>query len=153
MNFLEQLVGEWYELQGYFVKTTVRLAHHGYGGKDLDVIAFCRKKPSEIVHIETSTDVKNPEYWRDKFGKIGPQIYEKLFGPHERIRRIAICGFGKTARDEWKESLDADGIQMLSVPEFLRPIRKTLREMPIAGSAVPENYPILRGMQFVLELR
>ena len=42
INFLEQLVAEWYEFQGYFVRRNVRVGERPGGGHDseLDVVAF-----------------------------------------------------------------------------------------------------------------
>src|SRR5690349_2182454 len=41
-NFLEQLVAEWYEFQGYFVRRNVRVGPRAGGGHagELDVVAF-----------------------------------------------------------------------------------------------------------------
>lgn len=55
MNFLEQLVSEWYEFQGYFVRRNVRIglrANGGYEG-ELDVLALHPGK-KRLLHIETS---------------------------------------------------------------------------------------------------
>jgi len=53
MNHLEQLVAEWYEYQGYFVRRNVHVGKRSNGGWEceLDVVAF---NPSEkhLVHIE-----------------------------------------------------------------------------------------------------
>jgi hypothetical protein len=57
MNFLEQLVAEWYEINGYFVRRNVRvgkLAHGGHEG-ELDVVAF-HPEQKRLVHIESSMD-------------------------------------------------------------------------------------------------
>jgi len=57
MNFLEQLVGEWYEYEGHFVRSNVRARKRAKGGWDaeLDVLAY---DPSNgtLLHVETSGD-------------------------------------------------------------------------------------------------
>ena len=57
MNFLEQLVAEWYEYEGYFVRSNVRARKRAKGGWDaeLDVLAY---DPSNLtlLHVETSGD-------------------------------------------------------------------------------------------------
>src|SRR5437016_5364675 len=42
VNFLEQLVAEWYEYQGYFIRRNVRVGKLAAGGYEceLDVVAF-----------------------------------------------------------------------------------------------------------------
>lgn len=41
-NFLEQLVAEWYEYRGYFVRRNVLVGRRSQGGQDgeLDIVAF-----------------------------------------------------------------------------------------------------------------
>jgi hypothetical protein len=56
-NFLEQLVAEWYEFRGYFVRRNIKVGPLPKGGfkSELDVVAF---HPTEkhLVHIDPSTD-------------------------------------------------------------------------------------------------
>lgn len=55
INFLEQLVAEWYEYRGFFVRRNVNVGKRTAGGHEgeLDVVAF---HPVEklLVQIETS---------------------------------------------------------------------------------------------------
>jgi hypothetical protein len=57
INFLEQLVAEWYEFNGYFVRRNVMVGRRSGGGWEceLDVVALHPKK-KRLVHIETSMD-------------------------------------------------------------------------------------------------
>ena len=57
MNFLEQLIAEWYEYQGYYVKRNIRVGKLPKGGyeEELDIVAFHPEKNS-LVHIEPSMD-------------------------------------------------------------------------------------------------
>jgi len=60
MNHLEQLVSEWYEFQGYFVRRNVHVGKRSNGGWEceLDVIAFNPQK-KHLVHIEPSMDANS----------------------------------------------------------------------------------------------
>ena len=51
MNHLEQLVGEWYEYNGYFVRRNVRVEKRLKGGfeGELDVLLFTQK--ADILFI------------------------------------------------------------------------------------------------------
>lgn len=57
MNFLEQLVAEWYAFQGYFVRTNIKFGKRAKGGYlgEMDVVAF-HPKEKTLTHIETSMD-------------------------------------------------------------------------------------------------
>lgn len=50
MNFLEQLVAEWYEYKGYFCRTNIRFGETGHDGHigEMDVVAF-HPKTKEFV--------------------------------------------------------------------------------------------------------
>ena len=57
MNFLEQVIAEWFSHKGYFVKTNIKfgkLPSGGFAG-EVDVVAF-HPQTRELVHIEASTD-------------------------------------------------------------------------------------------------
>lgn len=57
MNHLEQLVAEWYEYRGYFVRRNVQVGPRTKGGYEceLDVVAF-HPAQNHLVHIEPSMD-------------------------------------------------------------------------------------------------
>ncbi len=57
MNFLEQLIAEWYAYRGFFVRTNIRFGKRPAGGYEgeIDVAAF-NPRTKHLVHIETSTD-------------------------------------------------------------------------------------------------
>ena len=55
-NFLEQLVAEWYEFRGYFVRRNINVGPRARGSEsELDVVAFHPTK-RHLVHIEPSMD-------------------------------------------------------------------------------------------------
>ena len=57
MNHLEQIVGEWYEYSGYFVRRNVLVGKRSKGGYEgeLDIVAF-NPQTDHLVHIEPSLD-------------------------------------------------------------------------------------------------
>ena len=59
MNFLEQLVAEWYGYKGFFVRTNIKFGKnaHGKGGHvgEIDVLAY-HPTLNEFIHTECSTD-------------------------------------------------------------------------------------------------
>ena len=59
-NFLEQLIAEWYELQGYFLRRNVWVGKRAKGGYEceLDIIAFHPGK-KHLVQIEPSMDASS----------------------------------------------------------------------------------------------
>lgn len=57
LNYLEQLVAEWYEFQGYFLRRNINVGKRDRGGYEceLDVVAFHPQK-RHLVQIEPSMD-------------------------------------------------------------------------------------------------
>ena len=150
-NYLEQLVAEWYEYQGYFIRKNVmvgKLPKGGYEG-ELDIIAFSPIK-NYLVHIEPSMDAhswkKREERYKKKFDlgiKYIPNLFEGFKLP-KTIEQIALLGFASKATHT-----NLAGGNILLVPELLEQIISELKKIHIAHNAVPENMPILRNLQFV----
>src|SRR5258708_1364839 len=96
-NYLEQLVGEWYEFKGYFVRRSIRVGRRPAGGHEgeLDVVAFHPTK-RHLVHIEPSVDAhswdKREERYAKKFAagrKYIPEIFKGFDLPTD-IEQIAL---------------------------------------------------------------
>lgn len=70
VNFLEELVAEWYEYEGYFVRRNVLVGKGPKGGHEgeLDVVAF-HPKTKHLVHIEPSYDSHSWESREDSYTK------------------------------------------------------------------------------------
>lgn len=70
MNHLEQLVAEWYEFQGYFVRRNVMVDPRPRGGYEceLDVVAFHPGK-QHLVHLEPSLDADSWQRREERFAK------------------------------------------------------------------------------------
>jgi len=95
-NFLEQLVAEWYEYQGFFIRRNVLVGRRSKGGHEceLDVLAF-NPNTRTVVHIEPSMDAQSwadrEKRYKKKFDagrKHIPRIFESLGGV-EQIQQIA----------------------------------------------------------------
>lgn len=105
-NHLEQLVAEWYEYCGYFVRRNVHVGLRPKGGYEceLDVVAF-RPTDKKLVHIEPSLDADSWEHREKRYAKkfaagkkYIPKLSEALDVPVE-IDQIALFLFAsKTNR-------------------------------------------------------
>jgi hypothetical protein len=154
-NFLEQLVAEWYEYKGYFVRRNIAVGKRGKGGYEceLDVVAF-NPATAHLVHIEPSMDAdsweKRQRRFKKKFDagrKYIPILFPGLQLPDE-IEQIAILVSGSTFNHP-----TLGGGKVRIVPDLLREILEDLSDKKIASSAVPEHHALLRTLQFVVEYR
>ena len=155
MNFLEQVIAEWFSHKGYFVKTNIKfgkLPSGGFAG-EVDVVAF-DPQTRELVHIEASTvgGVGGAKLFKKKFDLAKRYYGEELFQfSYDSMRCMAIGGFAYTATPKVKNML-GEKIEVETVPEFFRKASACLRECPIPKQAISETLPLLRAMQFTLHL-
>ena len=157
MNFLEQVAAEWFTYTGHFVRTNIKLNPRPNGGYDneIDILAY-QPETRELIHAEPSSDANSWEerktkYLTKKFVFSDDQ-YSILIGKAKvnKLRKLAITGFGKSS----KSSLDwGNGIEVVLIPSFIMKITEVLSEKSPLKEAVPEGFPILRGMQFALHYR
>ena len=149
MNFLEQITSEWYVYKGYFVRTNIkfgRLSHGGWKG-EIDIAAY-NPQTKDFIHVETSTDAdswaKRKERFCRKF-RNAAEFYSELF-PFQinKIQKIALVGFSKP---KIKPNF-GDSINVILVPDFFREITNELKKKNPMQVAIPENYPLLRAIQF-----
>lgn len=155
MNFLEELVAEWYEFQGYFVRRNVLVGKRAKGGYEgeLDVVAF-HPEERQLVHIEPSMDALSWKRRNERFGKkfrLGrkhiPNLFQGLNLPKE-MDQIALLQFASKKNHD-----TVGGGQLMLVSELMVEILAELRDQRVASSAVGEDKPILRTLQFVAEHR
>jgi hypothetical protein len=100
-NFLEQLVAEWYEFRGYFVRRNIKVGRRAKGGFDseLDVVAF-HPEHRHLVHVEPSMDAyawnKREKRFAAKFAagkKFIPSLFVGLTLPQpEQIALLVFAG-------------------------------------------------------------
>jgi len=149
-NFLEQLVAEWYEIQGYFVRRNVKVGRRPKGGWDgeLDVVAFHPRK-KHLIHIEPSTDAlpwgQRQKRFEKKFDagrKYIPALFEGLNVPPE-IEQIALLGIGSS-----KTHSSLGGGRVMTISEFMNLLREDLKKRSVMSAAIPEQFQVLRALQF-----
>ncbi|MFQ5564107.1 MAG: hypothetical protein ACE5FO_11115 [Parvularculaceae bacterium] len=147
-NFLEQLVGEWYEYKGYFIRRNVlvgKLEAGGYQG-ELDVVAFHPKK-RHFVHVEVSSDAdswaRREERYRKKF-KVGRQHAHELFSHLDIPKSLDQIALLLNAGARTRTHLA--GGRIMTGKEFMQQIRDALP--PPAKGTVHEQFSILKGLQF-----
>ena len=151
MNFLEQLVAEWYKYKGYFVRTNVRFGKRQDGGYEgeIDVLAF-NPKENTLVHLETSSDAESWDLRQEKFGKKfrkAQDYYKSILGfDFKKIKKIAVVSFGRSSKN-----LDlGNDVEVLQIPKLMHRIKDELRKLDPRSSAVPEEFPLLRAIQFAV---
>lgn len=153
VNHLEQLVGEWFEYNGYFVRRNVLVGRRPNGGYDceLDVVAF-NPRTRHLVHAEPSLDAdswaKRERRFQHKFKTGRDHIPELLHGydvPIE-IDQIALFLFGSKANHN-----SIGGGRLVLVSELYQEITLGLRGKSVKSNAVPEQFPLLRTIQQSLE--
>lgn len=161
MNFLEQLVAEWYEYQGYFVRRNIKFG--GAAGKstgghsgEIDVLAYL-PKDGALLHIETSSDFdswdkRKKKFVTKKFTKLAETEYIKAVGLVPRsIKRIVIVSHSKKPADLVWQTENGEPIEIIDVPTLITTILVELRTKRHAREiAVPEQLPLLRAMHYVV---
>ena len=150
-NFLEALVGEWFEYSGYFVRRNVLVGRRVAGGyeTELDVVAYCPRR-REIVHVEASTDTDNwarREFrYTKKFDAGRRYIPDLLSLPADHgieisQRALFVYASGTNVKT-------VGGGRVWSIHEFMSEVKATLRQKKVATSAVPEQFSLVRAIQF-----
>ena len=148
-NFLEDLVSQWYEFSGYFIRRNILVGRRPAGGHagELDVVGF-NPVTNHLIHIEPSMDTdswaKREERYSKKF-RLGreyiPSLFEGLNLPSE-IDQVALLGYASK-----RNHADLAGGRILLIPELLEEIFSELSILDISRNAIPEHLPILRGYQ------
>ena len=157
MNFLEQLAAEWFDYQGYFIRTNIKfgkLKKGGYQG-EIDLIAY-HPENNQLIHVETSTGGESFEKRKkiflrkfDDASKHYEDILPFVIDKKIEIKRRAIVGFAKKTRIpvDWPKDLK---IKFISVPAFISKICKELTKKNPSREIVPESYPLLRTIQLTV---
>jgi len=153
VNHLEQLVSEWYEFQGYFVKRNIRVGLLPTGGyeTELDIVAFHPGK-NHLVHIEPSLDADSWAKREKRFGKkfsagkiYIPKIFSGFNLPDE-IDQQAVFIFASD-----KNYKEIGGGKVIILKKLLQTIINEIKGKSLESSAIPEQYTVLRSFQYVLE--
>ncbi len=155
VNHLEQLVAEFYEFQGYFVRRNIQVGRRPRGGYEceLDVVAF-NPELQHLVHVEPSMDAHTWSVREERFGKkfsagrrYIPGLFKGIDIPAD-LEQIALLGFASNAN---RKTLA--GGKILTAADFFAQIVKKLEGRSVAHAAVPEQFALLRTIQFASEHR
>jgi hypothetical protein len=149
VEYLQQLATEWYEYQGYFVHRDlwIGLERDGTYECELDVVAFHPVR-RHLVHLETSFDLLD---WKEKERHFllkfdaGRKYLHRLFGaePRTHLEQIALVVGG----DDVPRTIAGGKTERLA--DVLAAIIAELRSFEIAEAPVPEQWPIMRTLQFL----
>ncbi|MBI1292372.1 hypothetical protein GC173_14220 [bacterium] len=153
MNHLEQLVSEWLQFNGYFVRTSVLVGRRAKGGYDgeLDVVAL-NHATGHALHVECSLDALSYERREPRFAAkfergrrhIGDVFPASLLT--SPLDQVALLHFGSSARGK------IGGARIVSGKDFVQEILNGLRGTSSAKSAVPTVYPLIRTLQLAQEV-
>lgn len=152
MTYLGQLVREWYEYRGYFVRRDVWVGLESDGSYEceLDIVAF-HPIQRHVVHIETSYDLLNlhdkEQHFQSKFDA-GKKYLHRMFGveDHLHIEQTALV---LESGDMHRHTIGGGKIVLLS--DFLAVILQQLSGTGISSAMVPEQWPLILTLQCVTE--
>lgn len=152
MNHLEQLVAEWLQYRGYFVRTSVQVGPRSQGGfeGELDVVAF-HPVNEHLLHVECSLDALSAEKREQRFTakfERGRRFTRKVFSgisvPNEP-EQVLVLQFASG-----KQRM-IGGVRLVTVREFVQEMFAGLTGTSPGSKAVPSNLPLLRTIQLAAD--
>ena len=150
MNHLEQLVSEWLQYSGYFVRTAVMVGPRSRGGfeGELDVVGL-QVANRHLLHVECSLDALSwavrEQRFRKKFDQGQRHIKHALFQGFtlpEAIDGVVVLQFAGRNSPE-----HIGGGRLVTGKQFVREILDGLKNTDPASGAVPTTFPLLRTLQ------
>ncbi|OAI44271.1 hypothetical protein AYO42_04955 [Rhizomicrobium sp. SCGC AG-212-E05] len=154
MNHLEQLVSEWLQYNGYFVRMAVQVGPRPNGGfeGELDVVGFHVRK-GHLIHIECSLDSDSWKKRHERFAKkfacgnrFVRQIFEGFELP-ESLDQVALLQYA-TGKER-----DVGGARLVTVREFVQEVWEGLKGKSPASGAVHSTWPLLRTLQLAADAK
>ncbi|MDH4121962.1 MAG: hypothetical protein OEV94_09690 [Deltaproteobacteria bacterium] len=154
-NFLEQLLKEWYEFQGYFVLQNIRVGKRAEGGHEmeLDIVAY-HPIDKKLVHLEPSMDADSWERREERYKKkfdLGKKYIPNLFTGLKiegEIEQFAVFVIGSK-----KNHTEIGGGKIMLGADLASQIYEKISPMDILNNAVPEKWPLLRTFQFMAKYK
>ena len=152
-NHLEQLIAEWYEFQGYFVRRNILVGKRPKGGWEceLDIVAF-HPEERKLVHLEPSLDANSWEIrerrYKRKFDagrKHIPNLFRGMNLPNT-IDQIAVLLLASK-----KTHQTLAGGRIMLVQDVLKEIIAGLANRDVYRNTIPEQFPLLRTIHFVAQ--
>ncbi len=159
-NFLEELIYEYLDFKGCFVKRNIKLRKRKKGGfdREIDILALDTRN-CIVYHIETSFatnkswDQTIEDFKRKKFD-IKKKEYAQLVGLKTnkiQIIKVAILLNVPKQKEERNRFKKETKSILYSVEEIIKEIKEYITscfENPLK-EAIPEKYPLLRTIQFI----
>ncbi len=154
MEYIEQLVLEWYEYQGYFVHRDLWVGLESDGSYECELNVVCyHPQRNHLVHIEPSMDLldwnEREVHFKTKFDAARKYLHRMfVVEPEPSVEYVAFLAFpGEKSRKF------VAGARVLLMSELLAEILTKLKRFNIASYMIPEQWPLLRTLQFVAEFR
>ena len=143
---LEQLLAEWYEYHGYFLRRNVLVGKRKQGGYEceLDIVGF-HPVARHLLHIEPSMDAMSWQQREQRFQKkfdAGREYIHSLFtglGLPQEIDQRAVFVFASN-----KVHQTVGGGRIVQVREPLQEIFAELESKSLFRNTIPEHLAILR---------
>lgn len=152
-NYLEQLVAEWYEYQGYFLRRNILVGRRAKGGYEceLDIVAF-HPRTKHLIHIEPSMDADSWKTRESRYSKkfaAGRKFIHKVFDGLDlpadaEIEQVALFVFASNTNHQ-----TVGGGRVMLANELFVKIFTALKSKQLTTSIIPEHLAILRSFQFV----
>jgi len=151
MNHFEQLIAEWLEFKGYFVRCNVNVGRRPAGGHEgeLDVVGF-HPETKHVLHIEPSGDAgawdTREERFRRKFSIGSQYILSEVFPwlpETTQIEQWAVVWSCTTKR------ATVGGGKLISASSLYRLIAQDIRLLE-GSRVIPEKFALLRTMQLTM---
>jgi hypothetical protein len=151
MNHLEQLIGEWLEFTGYFVRRNIKVGKLAHGGHacELDIVAYHPRR-KRVLHIEPSIDSHTWPKREYRFRK-------KFMAGKKYIRREVFPWLSKKTKiEQWAVIMSGDvskhkrlgGGETRRVSDIYASIASDLlSKAKKQGIAIPEQFMLLRTLQ------
>lgn len=152
-NHLEQLISEWLEFTGYFVRRNVKVGKLSHGGHEgeLDVVAY-HPVENHLIHLEPSSDAhtwtKREQRFLKKFEVGRKYIMAEIFPwlpQNQKLEQWAIVA-GSSDKHEYLA-----GGKVVPIRELYSIIAADVAAVG-NGVSIPEHFPLLRTMQFTMRM-
>jgi len=150
-NHLEQMVAEWLEYKGYFVRRNVKVGKLTRGGHEgeLDIVAY-HPLENRLIQIEPSIDphtwAKREERFQKKFDAGRKYIIAEIFPwlPHNKTFEQWAVVWGSDSKHR-----TLGGGKVVPIWNLIGLIANDVKAVR-KGLAIPEQFPLLRTMQYTL---
>jgi len=150
MTHLESLIAEFYNWQGYLVKTNTKVGKRKRGGweMELDIVAY-NPHTRHLIHLEPSIDAHSWEERERRYGKKFAAGRKFLFSEvftwldkNTPLEQVAIFVNHPKGRDS------IAGGTIHSVDELVQDFRTEVMKCGrMMQNAIPEQFPLLRTLQ------